>query len=132
MKKHRRLVTTLSLLAAICIAISVLAAGNTITLDSNKPAQDQIQAFHTWYLQLSPSDQKLWDAAMLEISSKPLVQSFGLTTTPSQTSTQMVWIPKSGSRYHKTSSCSNMKNPVHVTLQTAQSGGYSKCSKCWK
>lgn len=43
----------------------------------------------------------------------------------------MVWIPKTGSKYHSTSTCSNMKNPSHVTLSYAQANGYTRCKKCW-
>ena len=34
-------------------------------------------------------------------------------------SSTMVWIPKSGKKYHRSSSCSNMKNPSQVTLEKA-------------
>lgn len=43
----------------------------------------------------------------------------------------MVWIPKSGKKYHRNSSCSNMKNPSQVTIEKAQSLGYTPCSKCY-
>lgn len=46
-------------------------------------------------------------------------------------SSTMVWIPKSGKKYHRSSSCSNMKNPSQVTLEKAQSLGYTLCSKCY-
>ena len=46
-------------------------------------------------------------------------------------SSPMVWIPKSGKKYHRSSSCSNMKNPSQVTLEKAQSLGYTPCSKCY-
>ena len=46
-------------------------------------------------------------------------------------SSTMVWIPKSGKKYHRSSSCSNMKNPSQVTLEKAQSPGYTPCSKCY-
>ena len=46
-------------------------------------------------------------------------------------SSTMVWIPKSGKKYHRSSSCSNMKNPSQVTLEKAQSLGYTPCSKCY-
>ena len=45
-------------------------------------------------------------------------------------SSTMVWIPKSGKKYHRSSSCSNMKNPSQVTIEKAQSLGYTPCSKC--
>lgn len=46
-------------------------------------------------------------------------------------SSTMVWIPKSGKKYHRSCSCSNMKNPSQVTLEKAQSLGYTPCSKCY-
>ena len=46
-------------------------------------------------------------------------------------SSTMVWVPKSGKKYHRSSSCSNMKNPSQVTLEKAQSLGYTPCSKCY-
>ena len=51
-------------------------------------------------------------------------------TTPT-TSEQLVWIPKSGSKYHSKSTCSNMKSPTQVTQSVAINRGYSACSKCW-
>lgn len=52
------------------------------------------------------------------------------TPTPSQSET-MVWIPKSGSKYHSYSGCSNMKNPSQVTKSQAEAKGYTACKKCW-
>lgn len=45
--------------------------------------------------------------------------------------TDMVWIPKSGSKYHSRSSCSNMKNPTQVSRSEAISRGYGPCKKCY-
>ncbi len=42
-----------------------------------------------------------------------------------------VWIPNTGSKYHKDSTCGNMKNPTKVTLEEAKSAGYGPCSKCY-
>lgn len=44
---------------------------------------------------------------------------------------QMVWIPRTGSKYHSSASCSNMKNPSQVTLDAAIANHYERCSKCW-
>ncbi len=44
----------------------------------------------------------------------------------------MVWIPNSGSKYHRSASCSGMKNPSHVSLSTAKARGYTPCKKCYK
>lgn len=45
--------------------------------------------------------------------------------------TEMVWIPKSGSKYHSHSGCGNMKNPRQVSLEEAKNRGYEPCSKCY-
>ena len=42
-----------------------------------------------------------------------------------------VWIPKTGSKYHSSSTCSGMKNPQYVTISVAISSGYTPCSKCY-
>lgn len=47
-----------------------------------------------------------------------------------EASEAMVWIPQSGSKYHSTSTCSNMKNPSQVTISEAKNRGYEACSKC--
>lgn len=43
----------------------------------------------------------------------------------------LVWIPKTGSKYHSHSGCSNMKNPSQVTKTEAERRGYTACKKCW-
>ena len=43
----------------------------------------------------------------------------------------MVWIPKTGKKYHSNSNCSNMKNPSQVTKEQAIKKGYGPCSKCY-
>ena len=42
----------------------------------------------------------------------------------------LVWIPKSGSKYHSKSTCSNMSEPTQVSLDVAKSLGFSPCKKC--
>ena len=51
-------------------------------------------------------------------------------TTKKPATEAMVWIPNSGSKYHRKSTCSGMKNPTKVTLSQAQSMGYTSCSRC--
>lgn len=42
-----------------------------------------------------------------------------------------VWIPNSGSKYHRYSSCSNMRNPRNVSENQAISMGHTPCKKCY-
>lgn len=60
------------------------------------------------------------------------------TETPTEPPTEapttqeiMVWIPKSGSKYHSHAGCSNMKGPSQVSKSQAINWGYSACKKCW-
>lgn len=42
-----------------------------------------------------------------------------------------VWIPRTGTKYHKWSTCSGMKGPTQVTVSEAESRGYTPCKKCY-
>lgn len=53
-------------------------------------------------------------------------------TEQPQSRETMVWIPKSGSKYHSDPECSNMKDPTQVSLSQAESMGYTPCKKCWQ
>lgn len=44
-------------------------------------------------------------------------------------SSSYVWIPRTGSKYHSRSSCSNMKNPSKVKKSDAIARGYEPCSR---
>lgn len=50
---------------------------------------------------------------------------------PSSGVVVMVWIPRTGSKYHRNSSCSNMNNPSQVTLDEAIRRGFEPCKKCY-
>ncbi len=43
----------------------------------------------------------------------------------------LVWVSASGTKYHSSSSCSNMSNPSQMTLSSAISAGYTACQKCY-
>lgn len=43
----------------------------------------------------------------------------------------LVWVPTNGGKkYHSYSSCSNMKNPIQVTEDTAKANGFTACARC--
>lgn len=52
-------------------------------------------------------------------------------SSPTTGSGIMVWVPQSGSKYHRTSSCSGMKAPSQVTKAEAESRGYTPCKRCY-
>lgn len=42
-----------------------------------------------------------------------------------------VWVPtQGGTKYHSKSSCSNMVDPIQVSLETAKKNGYTPCGRC--
>lgn len=54
------------------------------------------------------------------------------TPTPAQSAAgDVVWVSQSGTKYHRTPSCSGMKNPKELTLSQAQSKGYTPCKRCY-
>ena len=69
------------------------------------------------------------DSSNKEVSS-PQKES---KSTPSPTAApEMAWIPThGGKRYHRYSTCSSMDNPDYVTVEEAESRGFTPCGKCW-
>ena len=45
--------------------------------------------------------------------------------------TETVWVSATGKKYHRKSSCSNMKNPSQISKSDAISRGYEPCKKCY-
>lgn len=44
--------------------------------------------------------------------------------------TEMVWVSATGKKYHRKSSCSNMKDPLQISRSEAITRGYEPCKKC--
>lgn len=44
---------------------------------------------------------------------------------------EMVWIPRTGKRYHRDKDCSGMKNPSYVSIEEAVRRGFTPCKKCY-
>jgi len=69
----------------------------------------------------------------------PLAQTVEPAATPTVSPTpplidgsrEFVWIPRSGKRYHRWSTCSNMKNPRQVTVAEAEKKGFTPCLRCY-
>lgn len=54
-----------------------------------------------------------------------------IVSNSTSSSTDLVWIPKTGEKYHSSQICSNMKDPTQVSVATAEQKGYEPCSKCY-
>lgn len=110
-----------AVLALLLVTGAALAAGIKLQINSSQKIETQIEAFKK-YLTSLPADQRdLW---MKQIEAMAF---FGLESQIDKSSdslpqpaadTQMVWIPRSGSKYHKKATCSNMKNPRRSPRKT--------------
>ena len=75
-------------------------------------------------------------AATTETSSttgEQTTESQAHVTVPNEEETegQTVWVPTNGgTKYHSKSTCSNMKDPIRVSLETAEQNGYTPCARC--
>lgn len=56
------------------------------------------------------------------------------TVTKSQPTSSggTVWVPRTGTKYHRSSNCSNMKSPRQMSESDAINAGYSACKKCYR
>lgn len=76
--------------------------------------------------------EKLEEAT--EVSEQELTaeQEPAVVDLPILPQAEMVWIPTNGGKkYHSYSTCSGMDNPVQVTIDEAQSRGFTPCKRCY-
>ena len=83
-------------------------------------------AFATPVSQAAPTTQTAFATA--EDASIETLQQGGIELQADMERT--VWCSRSGSKYHYSSTCSGMKNPIAMTLQQAVDSGRQPCSKC--
>ena len=62
---------------------------------------------------------------------QPVEQPAPEPVAPAEPQEEMVWIPASGSKYHRKSSCSGMEGPRQVTKSEAISMGFGPCGRCY-
>ena len=67
-----------------------------------------------------------------EPTAEPTPEPTSETEPAKQSTSQQVYIAGSGNgkKYHRDPSCSRMRNPVQISIEEAQSRGYTSCSKC--
>lgn len=53
------------------------------------------------------------------------------TEKPAASNVEYVYITNGGSKYHRSSECSNMKNPSRITKEEAIDSGRTACGKCY-
>lgn len=76
-----------------------------------------------------------------QTTSKPTTTSKPAATQPAPAApapapaptvnSEMVWIPRTGKKFHNNPGCSNMSNPSQVTRSQAEASGFTACKKCY-
>ena len=55
-----------------------------------------------------------------------------ITTQPTSAGERLVWIPtRGGTKYHNNNTCSQMIEPMEVTLSYALEEGFTACKRCY-
>lgn len=66
---------------------------------------------------------------MAVVSLLPWIYAPGIAKHPPLDST--VWLSRTGTKYHYTNECSNMKDPLPVSLLEALDAGRTPCKNCY-
>lgn len=101
-----------------------LAAVHTVKLFSDQSVEKQAKALKAYIEKLSPEDRALWKTALQDMLDNDE------ETAPQGRAADTVWVSGTGKRYHRLSTCSNMKNPREITRDEAIGRGLTPCKKC--
>lgn len=124
------------------------SAATTATLPENEPvpANESETAADTSIAQTTmttPAEAQFTVPETVQTTVPTTAQTTVTTTAAQQTAVEytepaepqgsMVYIASSGkgTKYHRTSTCSNMKDATAVTESDAQARGYTPCKKCY-
>ena len=131
---------TLATILAILFTLSLCACKDAeiAPVDSQAPTSSQVD-IHTTESNDATTTAPVTTESTTEEATTAHIHSFseGTCTScgiadPDYQQTANVWIPTNGGKkYHKSASCSNMKNPEEVTKSEAESRGFDPCKRCY-
>jgi hypothetical protein len=144
-KKTTNRVAGTGIAALILLFLIGSAAKNENPSDKNQPVEPEAQQVveiatedittESTTTEALSTEELTTEKLTTEVSSTQKATTEAATTqSPATEAVQnetMVWIPRTGSKYHKNSSCSGMENPTQVTISEAQSLGYQPCKRCY-
>lgn len=102
--------------------------------DANGQVQDLTTQLNIAQEAQAKAEEALEQAKKQSSSSNSGGSGSSKTTTSnsnSESGVEMVWVSKTGKKYHSSSTCSNMKNPSQISLSSAKARGLTACSKCY-
>ena len=121
----------------------VYRGAETVEDDATQENLRQIQEhLETLGLVEQPVQQEVTEPTTEAVSQEPTTETTAPVTqpveqpapepvAPAEPQEEMVWIPASGSKYHRKSSCSGMEDPRQVTKSEAISMGFGPCGRCY-
>ena len=138
-KKLRRLYAKLIILVLCFLIIARIFVLVLSKYESISNSETQTSQTYETGSEIETANSPAAEKATEAITPKPTIKP---TTEPTNKPTNklekndnqtvfFVWIPKTGTKYHSLSTCSNMRNPSKVTEQEAVRRGFSPCKKCW-
>ncbi len=143
LRKGLKLKALLILLIGILLSFIVYGCGSVTA--SSSETSTKIQATTQVHTTKAAETTKAQPTTKEHVTESPTVKQTAAPTSAPTTSNvkptevannngggSMVWIPKTGHKYHSNPNCSNMKNPSQVTINQAKDRGYTPCSKCYK
>ena len=97
--------------------------------EANNLGPDGVVGENT-YNKMFSSEAKRYIAPTPTPTNKPIQRSASVETSSSDG--PMVWITRTGSRYHSKSNCGSTKNAWQVPLSEAERKGLTPCGKCMR
>lgn len=119
-------------------SLSSYSSGSSYSSSTGKNESQQSSSSDNSTGKNSSITSKNYSAPPAPVASTPEKESHAVVSQPEsvqpqqpQEQSQMVWIPTNGgTKYHTYAGCSNMKNPIQVTLSEATAQGFTPCKRC--
>lgn len=121
-------ISTLTLVLLLLLS-TALAAGGSLSLKASQPLDRQFEAFRAYLDSLPAEDRAAWAAEMAAILQQEESASSRLSLAAIDDEA-LVWVSKTGKKYHSDSGCSGMKSPVQVSREEALRRGLAPCKRC--
>lgn len=121
-------ISTLTLVLLLLLS-TALAAGGSLSLKASQPLDRQFEAFRAYLDSLPAEDRAAWAAEMAAILQQEESASSRLSLAAIDDEI-LVWVSKTGKKYHSDSGCSGMKSPVQVSREEALRRGLAPCKRC--
>ncbi len=102
---------------------------------AHETAATETAAHETAATETAATETAATETAATDYENQPSKQGSGSSgvTIPDHEETEghLVWVPvKGGKKYHISSTCSGMEDPMQVSVETASENGYTPCKRC--